>query len=392
MWLLPFFCVISPRIEMCAIGVSRIDFRVEDIFIPLVLLLSFPFLRSKESESAALPVERAILLFLIAAEFSILNGMWLQTIDKPLLSFLYLLKWVQYFLVFWISVRLLTGEDAKVFLAGFFGLGLAVACYGYWEHFYPLSKAVYPNYYRLFERPPFHGDANHIGGLLVLWCGFFSGLYAYCKRRAWCLVLLASLLFVFFPLVWTYSRKSYLALAICLGAAWLLFARKRRYLLLILLLVIGGLFLPTRLSERLLDLPEALTSSDPFHSSWSGNLLMWKQALWNFEKFAFFGAGLGVRHRLYYESQYILILTETGLVGLTAFLSLCWMLIRQSLAGFNRRSDGLRTGVAAGWLTGFVGLLIHASTCVSLTVSKIAIPFWLLTGCVIVFLKERRGS
>lgn len=113
---------------------------------------------------------------------------------------------------------------------------------------------------------------------------------------------------------------------------------------------------------------------------------MWKEALWNIDKLFFLGSGLGSRHRLYYESQYVLILTEMGVVGLLAFISLCLVLAGRLFAAWSKRPKVIDDGVAVGWLMGFIGLLIHSSSCVSFTVAKIAIPFWFLTGAVFSYL------
>lgn len=379
---LVFSCVFVPRISVGSIaGFYSIDLRVDDILIFVLALLGWRLWAGGAGRPAFPIVEGAFLGFLIAAEISIFNGLWMQTIDKPIVSLLYLVKWFEYFLVFALASRFTgTLRDSRFFLKIFLLLGMVVAAYGYWEYFSPAAKAVYPNYYRLFERPPFQGDANHIGGLLVLWMGIVTGLFLKAPGRFWSGLLLASLLFVFFPLIWTYSRKSYFALAGIFAFALVFFSGRRRLLLLICLFILLGLVLPTRLSERLLDLGEAFTSTDPFHSSVAGDWSMWKRALWNFDQFFLLGSGWGSRHRLFYESQYVQVLAETGLLGLLAFLVLCGALVRQWFSLRPRPERGAGGGAAAGWLLALVGILIHNFSCVSWTVGKIAIPFWFLTA------------
>lgn len=386
--LMIFSCVFIPRVCLGSISSARIDLKVEDF---LIFLLAFLALRSPSKEIASRggpSVETAFLLFLIAAEISIFAGIAQKTIDKPFVSVLYLLKWAEYFLVFFVASRLArTEQDLSFLIGGFFVFGLVIAGYGYWEHFFPLDRAVYPNYYRLFERGIFHGDANHIGGLLVLWIGFFTGIYLKWENRFIRWVLFVSILFAFLSLTWTYSRKSYFALSGALILSFVFVKERKQLLLLVLSLIILSLFLPTRLSERLMELPETFNSADPFHSSWAGNWVMWKDSLWNFNRFAVFGSGLGSRHRLLYESQYVLILAETGLVGCAAFAFLCFSMVRRTILGLIAKVNGKYQSIALGWLIGFIGLLIHSGSCVSWTVSKIAMPFWFLTGIVFCFLK-----
>lgn len=362
----------------------RVDFRLEDLllalvaFLVLMVMAKAPNIFTPEKR----PVEKAFLLFLMACQASIFSGIFSGTIDKPLMSLLYLIKWFEYFLVFVLTARLVSSEkDRLFFLRAFLGLGIAVSVYGYWEYFFPASKAVYPNYYRLFERPPFHGDANHIGGFLALWIAFFTGLFLSAKNTKQKWFLFAALLFAFLPFIWTYSRKSYAAIAATLGLSVFLTPHRRRIIYLICALALLGLLLPTRLSERLMDLGETFSSTDPFHSSWAGGLNVWKDSLWNFEKFWLWGSGLGSRHRLFYESQYVLILAETGILGFAAFLYLGWILIRQWVIKFFRNSSEQKP-LMLGWILAFSALVIHSLSCVSWTVSKVAIPFWFLTALI----------
>lgn len=392
-WLLAgllFLCIFVPRFSIGSITpFYRIDLRAEDILLALTVFLTLGGVGRRDSVIEIPSVEKAFLGFLIAAQISILNGFFFQTIDKPFISLLYLAKWIEYFFVFVVTARLATTEkDFDRFLKVFFFLGVGVAIFGYWEHFFPQAKAVYPNYYRLFERPPFHGDANHIGGLLVLWLGFFSGLFLKSKDRRIQWQLVISILFVFFPFIWTYSRKSYFALAGALLFPLFVKGTQKKLLFLVSLLIILGLLLPTRLAERLLDLGEAFGSTDPFHSSWAGNWVMWKEALWNFDPFFLLGSGIGSRHRLFYESQYILVLAETGIVGVTAFIFLCLAMVREITSRMPRLKGTKEEGLALAWLMGFVGLLIHNASCVSWTVAKVAIPFWFLTAVVFTQIKQ----
>ncbi len=421
--LMLFACIFIPRLSLGG-GIHssyRVDIRVEDIillaltFLVLVLMSrqgpsKIDSARSKTVNRGVIPntapksqfmavlgtalpelplVEKAFLGFLIAAQLSIFNGLFFGAIDKPFLSLLYFVKWFEYFLVFVIAARLtVSRKESLFFLKAFFLLGIAIAAYGYWEHFFPLTKDLPPPYYRLFERFPFHGDANHIGGLLVLWLGFFLGLFLAAENRSQQILWLGSLFFVVPPLIWTYSAKSYLALAGIFLFSFFFRTGWRKLMLLMLLISLAAFLLPSALWERLAHIRESLGSSDPYVSSWASNGSMWTKALWNFKQFFLFGSGLGSRHRYFYESQYVLVLAETGIVGFGCFLWFFVTLIRQALLGLRQSLPGIEKGYALGWLLGCIGLAIHSTTCVSWTVVKIAIPFWFLTGFVLARYKK----
>lgn len=387
--LLVFSSLFMPRIYMGAINASRMDLRGEDLILPVLLVLAAGIGLRKRNLPEIPSVEKAFLWFLVMAQISILNGLLRGTIDKPFVSLLYFLKWVEYFLIFTITARLLTDtKSSDFFFKAFFLLGLAVALYGYGEYFFPRELANYPNYYRLYERFPFYGNANHIGGLLVVWILFFTGVFLHAENRPEKIWILLALLFVFFPLAWTYSRKSYFALGGALALPFLFWGSRKRFLFLILLFGGAALFFPTRILERLTDLGDTLTSTDPFHSSWAGNWVMWKESLWNFNQFFLLGSGFGSRHRLFYESQYVQILAETGLAGFSFFVYLCLILFREVMGSFRRDLQPRERGIARGWLLAFLGFLIHSLSCVSWTTTKTAVPFWFLTAWVLVRLKR----
>ena len=388
-WLLVlalFAAIFIPRIMLgSAGGHYSVDLRGEDVFLLLAFFAACG-MRKTDTVVAASPeifwIERLFISFLIAAVVSVFYGLYLGTIDKPLVSLLYVVKWCEYFLVFSLTARLARQEAVRqLFLQAFWVLGVLAVFYGFFEYFRPQGMAVYPNYYRLFERPPFHGDANHMGGLLSLWMALLAGVCFTVRQKRWAFAAGALVLAAFFPLIWTFSRKSYFALAGALSLAVFFPIKRRRWLWLGALLVCAGLLLPTRLVSRVMDLGEVFSGSDPYHSSWSGNLDMWHRSFVHFDKLAAFGAGLGARHRLFYESQYVLIITETGVVGTFFYAvlvgSLAWL-------GFKRMQraevQSLNRALWVGWLLGWGAIMLHSATCVSLTISKIAIPWWFLTG------------
>ncbi|MCB9800534.1 MAG: O-antigen ligase family protein [Candidatus Omnitrophica bacterium] len=397
-WLTSFLLlsvIFVPRIPLGIMNdYYRVDLKAEDLLLfvlgifLMMRFLSAPCGRSEVKRSFATvgglaSIENAYLFFLLMCQISIASGLYMHTIDKPLMSMLYLVKWLEYGLVFLIVAALCeTRATGHFFTVIFFVLGIVSACYGYWEHFFPAAKAVYPNYYRLYERYPFHGDANHMGCFLVVWLCFFSGFFIKENHKWFKTAVFAALLFVFFPFIWTYSRKSYFSFAGAMGLALLIPGSRKQTVFLISTFILAALLLPTRLAERMTDIVEVLQSEDPFHSSWAGNVDMWKRAFVNFNHFFIFGSGFGSRHRLFYESQYVLILSETGMAGALAFGGLILSLVRHVAVQFKNQIQPWQSRLGWGWLIALAAMLIHNISCVSWMVSKAAIPFWFLTGYV----------
>ena len=393
-------CVFVPRLSLKIGGTFRLDLRMEDSLLLVLIFLAF-WQRAFETadspkEIPGVPtgfgfVEKSFLFFFLAAGISILSGIWIRTLEKPLLSLFYFLKWAEYFLVFVMAARFSRGRQNSLFLMKFFFiLGLAIACYGYWETAFPADQVVYPNYYRLYERFPFYGDSNHVCGLLVLWIAFFCGIYLKSQKPLETGILATGLLLVFPTFLLTYSRKSYFALAMALLPAFLIKGSRRRLLLLILGYALIAILLPSCVIERMTNIGEALASTEIQRSSWAADIDVWDRALWNFDHFWLFGAGFGARHRIFYESQYVMILTETGFAGFAAFLALVFSPLRE-VAAFWPQTGKRAEGIAWGWILGLTGMLVHNISCISWTIVKIAVPYWFLTGVVLSYLAAEKN-
>lgn len=408
-----FSVFLIPRVTLHLLGTPyALDLRAEDLVMAL-LLCAVVYLDLTRSHPVLEPtgtssVEFYFLLFLVAAQISIFAGMAEKNLDKPLLSGLYLLKWTEYFCVFFVSRKIIrTGEDCRFYLSVFFLLGIILALYGYVEYFFHTKS--YIRYYRLYERFPFYGDANHIGAFYVLWISFFTGLYTVKEDVPFRRILLPSLILVFIPFLGCQSRKSLLSLAAAFAAGFLMTRRRKRLAFVMLILTVAFVFLtPPHILMRFHHQPAdntapALVEADGSAESLFGAntgfnsdadfytgpdsdqiafyLHTWRWMLRGTEKYFLWGCGMGARHRLVYESQYVLLLSETGLTGLLLFLLLCFSPLKT--LGLRQKKAGLKEGTALGWRMALIGIMVHNITCVSLSVVKIAFPFWFLTALVL---------
>jgi O-antigen ligase len=82
------------------------------------------------------------------------------------------------------------------------------------------------------------------------------------------------------------------------------------------------------------------------------------------------------------DSQYLRVLVETGLVGLLAFLWLQISLFRHARDVLKTTQDPLFKGVALGFLTGFIALIVHSIGTNTFIIVRIMGPFWVLAGLV----------
>ena len=93
--------------------------------------------------------------------------------------------------------------------------------------------------------------------------------------------------------------------------------------------------------------------------------------------------GYGVTGYKFLDTQYLRVITETGLVGLSLFLLLISTIFRQGYRVFKKTTDSFYKGLTMGYLAGFIGLIGHALGANTFVIVRIMEPFWFLTAMVI---------
>jgi O-antigen ligase len=88
------------------------------------------------------------------------------------------------------------------------------------------------------------------------------------------------------------------------------------------------------------------------------------------------------------------VVTETGFLGLVAFLFLIITLLKRAYSTLESAEDPFQEGIAIGFLAGFIGLLFHALGANTFIIVRIMEPFWFITAVVVSIsgLKEDNAS
>jgi O-antigen ligase len=125
---------------------------------------------------------------------------------------------------------------------------------------------------------------------------------------------------------------------------------------------IGNVRIDTSTSERL--------------NSWKESIAVWKKSpIW----------GQGVTGGPFMDAMYPRVLSETGLLGVAAFLALIMAIGRIGRRVATEGADPYVKGLAVGFVFGFIGLLVHAIGANTFIIVRIMEPFWLvaaLTTCM----------
>jgi O-antigen ligase len=197
----------------------------------------------------------------------------------------------------------------------------------------------------------------------------------------------------FFTLLHTLSRGSYVAFIFtCLGLVAL--TRKKRFLLVGVL--VFGTFLfsfmkPAVVTNRINETFTSGTVYRPFGTrivldeSSSARVDVWKNIFDKAKKRPFFGYGVSAFGLI--DSQYPLVLAETGLIGLWIFIWLMVRIFRDSLQVYRAVEDDWGQGLTLGFLAGFIGLLAHGFSAATFIIVRIMEPFWFIAAMVMMLLQ-----
>ncbi|MBI4530365.1 MAG: O-antigen ligase family protein [Candidatus Latescibacteria bacterium] len=129
-------------------------------------------------------------------------------------------------------------------------------------------------------------------------------------------------------------------------------------------------------------------------TSASARIRDWKTVLKDFPNHPFLGYGVrGWAKGRFLDGQYALVLIETGVFGILAFLVFLGAIFRELWRVYHQVTDDpLYRGIALGTLVGFAALIVHALTANTFMIVRIMEPFWLFTGMVVVMPRLREGQ
>ena len=381
--------LLSPEISIGAGGGGGLEgsrsviLRTEDL---ILLLVGFAWMARMAIHKDLGAIRRTRLnacIFAYAAccLFSTLIGIEAGRV-RPLLGLCFVAKYVEYFIIFFITVNYVrTGEQLRRLLLAVLTTATLIAAYAWWQ----IPSGVRPS-------APFEGregEPNTLGGYLVLIfsvaCALALGLPGTMRRLKRGGAFLT--LFVIPPLVATLSRSSWIGLGASLIVLAVLSPDRRRIIGATILAATVLFFAhPKSVEERVLYTFQGEGSSaesgrlrlDP---SSSARLSSWGDALGGFVKHPL--AGWGVTGYGFLDAQYFRILVELGAVGFAAFALLTGTTAVTFHRAFATLADPLHRALAMGMMAGLAGLMAHAIGTNTFMLIRIMEPFWLLTGLVV---------
>jgi O-antigen ligase len=397
LYVVVFSMLLSPEFGASGGGIAEgrtIMVRSED-FILIVIGLAWLAKTAVNKELglvAKTPLNRPIFFYVVANAVATLLGVLMGNVNGTS-GFFYVLKYVEYFVVYYMIVNNVDDRDhaRRLVIAAFLTAAIVSL----------VGIAQIPSGERVSA--PFEGEVgepNTFGGYLLLMMAIAAGVALETHRlrlRAVCLGLIA---LMSLPFAFTLSRASYLGVVPAfLVLAW--FTRQRKFMVgLILLFAVCSPILafvaPNAVTQRILYTFEPEKGQATvrfgrlaFDPSTSARLISFQAAIDGFTRRPIFG--YGVTGFGFMDAQYARVLVETGLVGLAAFLSLVWAVLKSGASSFHALREPEDRGVALGFLAGTVGLLVHAVGSNTFIIVRIMEPFWFFAGVVIMLPQLERA-
>ncbi|HNU85859.1 MAG: O-antigen ligase family protein [Pseudomonadota bacterium] len=395
LYMLIFSMLLGPQLtvgggdEITAVRGRGIALRADDILVATIGLSWFMRVAINKELGFFLrtPLNIPIAAYFIICIVATVHGYYLMRRLNPVVGFFFILKYFEYFLIYFMAVNHLREKDQiRRFIVAMLIVCFCVCVYA-------ISQIPY------VERvsAPFEGEEgepNTLGGYLVLMLSLVVSLLVTPNaiRKKPLLLILLGLMIV--SLAATLSRGSWLALPLVFLT---LIALSRHRLLIVIPLVIVLAFLPYLLPKGVTDRVN-YTFNQPENdeqlkigrvkvdSSTSARLISWKVILT--EDFVHHPIiGWGVTGHSFVDAQIPRVLVETGLLGLTAFFALIALLFRHGLRALRASRDPLFEAISLGYLAGLAGLLVHSVGANTFIIVRIMEPFWFLTALVVMIPK-----
>jgi O-antigen ligase len=334
------------------------------------------------------PLNKPIFFYILACLTSTAFGVVDGTVESKT-GFLFVLKYIEYFIVYFMVVNHLKSTDETKPLV----FCLLLTCF--------ITTII-----GIFQIPggervsaPFEGEVgepNTFGGYLLFLGAIVTGLIIKTRNPNLRYLLIFLVLTMIPPFLFTQSRSSYLGF---IPAFFIIgFFTKRRIIgvgILIIAFFLSPFFLPSQVKNRILytfNQPEnsnqVALGDMRLDTSTSARLISLKQIIADWPKHPIFG--YGVTGYGFTDSQLPRILIETGIVGLIAYFYLLYAIFRLAFNRMKEVKNPYFKGLTIGFLAGYVGLLFHSLGANTFIIVRIMEPFWFFTGIIAVLPKLER--
>ncbi len=323
------------------------------------------------------PITRQIIIFSIIITLATLQGILLGTVI-PQRGFLFLLKRLQYFLIFFMVINNIRTENgARLGTLLFLVAGVIIAIVGIAQQIlYRGAEVTAGGITSTFGV----GEANTLGGFLVLELLLIICLFRIYRNPRARLLLCGAFLIVFYSLLLTHSRGSYISFAVAIVAISFLTKRARVAVTVFAVIVIAVIMAPREITEEIASIRGVIPGLGVRAPSWDARVDAARASIPKIIKYPVLGTGVSSVRLDAIDIQYFHEARETGLIGLGGFLFLLLSIYRMGFRLTKDSKDIFIETFGIAFLGGLIGLLVHSFTSATFYTIRTMEPFWFLTG------------
>ncbi len=391
--ILIFSMLLSPELSLGGIRGREVVLRMEDIFLFVVFFgwLAKMAVNKELGLLRVTPLNRFILLYIIIYAIATFYGSLVGHV-KIQEGIFYLIKYFEYFLLyFMVSNSLKDRKQIKMFIYCIIFVVFLISLYAWFQHFSGAGRVTAP-----FEGG---GEPNTLGGYLLLMMMVIAGLLLNIAAIKVKFFLGVVLCFAFPAFLFTLSRSSWIGF-IPAYITLMFLSRKGKHTLFLLSMVLVLLFsviFPKYVYERIehtfsaKDEVTFMGKTFNLDKSAAARIDTVKRGFKAWAKSPIIGHGAGSAGSVF-DNQYLRVMVEVGVVGFMAFFWMLSAIFINSIYVLNKlKNDNFAQGLTAGFIAGFIGLLMHAMGAATFIIVRIMEPFWFLAA-IVVMLPEISAS
>lgn len=365
------FCIgFSPEVSLGDVS----NLRYEDLMMPVLCFGWLSQMVRNREPFVSTPLNAPIAAIIVVAVLSSLLGV-VQGYVEPVFTGFRIGKVIVYYVIFWLFLHTIRSR------AEFEGIVLTILVTGVASGI----AAILGSYQEGGEAPsraagPEGEGANIFGGYIMTHCAILIGMFLAAATMRARLLYAGGVLVTFWALMLTWSRTSYVGLAIGLVLVGLL-RRRSIFGWIVVLAILFQMAMPPQIIERAKSIMDVFGEHKP--SSWNARVQAWHSLSRMIFTDPLLGRGVGVVGLSAADNEYMLQLVQCGVLGLAVFL---WMLWRQmricAEAEQITKGDPIAEGFSIGSSLAIVCLSIHGLGATSFTSIRTMEQFMVVMGTV----------
>jgi len=346
------------------------------------------------------PINLVVVLVVLGSIINIIRGYTFMALPADI-NLTRLMTWKNYMilpLIYFVTINTIRKEDIVKWIIICICFSMLAMDFNFHSTFKWLKSYHYSHDLRISGAFSFLGP-NEMGVFFAQFTFLLFGISYFFEDKKLRYLILFVCACNMYPIIYSYSRTTYMG--VIAGLLTLGLLKDRRLLLLLFALIISySAILPNSVVERIdmTFLDKQQTSEERLRSSGfdvggatievTGRKQLWEKAIEYFKKHPFLGIGFDTfRHKEGWitHSLYMKILAEQGLLGALIFLLFTITILRQSYNLFKHSKNKLGQGIGLGFLTCEIVHLVGSISGDQTLYYNLMAIHWLFMGIVASF-------